>query len=134
MHKKTDLHMRKQTQISRAVTSKCTADQRLCFCYTDSTIQLLLMSKFQAFSFTSFQLYAVTVQPCLCRTWSETRIFGFLMHRFILYKQWKWNKSHSFIMIYYKNQFSETTQIGNKTIKTKIKQNRTKKKIDHTKS
>ena len=30
-------------------------------------------------------LYAVTVQPCLCRTWSETQIVGFLMHRLKLY-------------------------------------------------
>ena len=30
--------------------SNCTADQHLCFCYTDSTITLLLKPKFQASS------------------------------------------------------------------------------------
>ena len=46
--------------------SNCTADQRLCFRHTDSTIPLLLISKVS-----SLQLYAVTVQSGLLRTWSE---------------------------------------------------------------
>ena len=46
--------------------SKYTADQRLCFHHTDSTIPLLLISKVSS--------YAVTVQPGLCWTWSETHI------------------------------------------------------------
>ena len=45
--------------------SNCTADQRLCFRCTDSTIPLLLKSKI-----CSFQLFSVTVQPGLCRTQS----------------------------------------------------------------
>ena len=52
--------------------SNCTADERLCLCYRDSTIPLLLISKVSSF---------VTVQPGLCQTWSETQIVGFLMHR-----------------------------------------------------
>ena len=54
------------------------ADQRLCFRSTDSTISLLLKSEIS-----SFQPASVTVQPGLCRTWSETQIVGFLMHRLI---------------------------------------------------
>ena len=52
------------------------ADQRICFHHMDSTIPLLLISKVS-----SFWLYAVTVQPGLCRTLSKTQIVGFLMHR-----------------------------------------------------
>ena len=58
--------------------SNCTADQCLCFHHTDSAIPLLLISKVS-----SFKLHAVTVQPGLCPTWSETQIVGFLMHRLI---------------------------------------------------
>ena len=58
--------------------SNCTADQRLCFRHKDTTIPLLLMSKFSR-----FLLYAVTVHSGLCRTCSESQIVGFLMHRFI---------------------------------------------------
>ena len=60
--------------------SNCEADQHLCFRHMDSTIPLLLISKVS-----SFWLYSVIVQPGLCRTWSYTRIVGFLMHRIILY-------------------------------------------------
>ena len=63
--------------------SNCEADQRLCFRYTDSTISLLLKSKIL-----SFQPASVTVQPGLCRTWSETQIVGFLTHRLICCKKW----------------------------------------------
>ena len=35
----------KQVQISYAVCSNCTADQRLCFHYTDSTIPPILIPK-----------------------------------------------------------------------------------------
>ena len=52
--------------------SNCTADQRLCFCYMDSTIPLLLKSKIS-----SFQPVSVTVQPSLCRTCSETTLLVF---------------------------------------------------------
>ena len=55
-------------------------DQRLCFRYSDSTIPLLLKSKISG-----FYLYSVTVQPGLCRTWLETKIVGFLMHKLISY-------------------------------------------------
>ena len=60
--------------------SNCTADQRLCFRNTDSKIPLLRVSKVS-----SFYLYSVTVQPGLCRTWSETQIVGFPTHRLIYY-------------------------------------------------
>ena len=56
--------------------SNCTADQRLCFRYTDSTIPLLLKSEIS-----SFYLDSVTVQTGLCRTWLGAQIVGFLMHR-----------------------------------------------------
>ena len=54
--------------------SNCEADQRLCFCYWDSTIPLFSKSKI-------FYLYStsVLVQLGLCRTWSETPKTGFLM-------------------------------------------------------
>ena len=54
------------------------ADQRLCFRYTDSIIPLLSKSKIS-----SLWPSSVTVQAGLCRTWSETQIVGFLMHRLI---------------------------------------------------
>ena len=44
----------------------CTADQRLCFRYTDSTISLLSKSKISSLNPSS-----VLVQPSLYRTWSE---------------------------------------------------------------
>ena len=53
----------------------CQTDQRLCFCYTDSTIPLLQISKIS-----SFQLASVTVQAGLCRTWSETTLLVFSRH------------------------------------------------------
>ena len=49
------------------------ADQRLCFCFIDSTIPLL--SKFQ---FISLLPSSVVVQQGLCRRWSETPKTGFL--------------------------------------------------------
>ena len=58
--------------------SNCEADQRLCFCYTESTIPLLSKSKIS-----SLQPSSVTVQADLCRNWSETQIVGFLTHRLI---------------------------------------------------
>ena len=55
-----------------------TADQRLCFRYTDSTIPLLPESE-------NLSLYpsSVAVQPGLCGTWSETPKTGFLITRLI---------------------------------------------------
>ena len=58
--------------------SNCEADQCLCFRYTDSTIPLLSKSKIS-----SLQPSSVTVQPGLCRTWSEPKFVGFLTHRLI---------------------------------------------------
>ena len=49
------------------------ADQRLCFCYTDSTIPLLPKSEIS-----SLYTSSVAVQPELCQTWSETPKTGFL--------------------------------------------------------
>ena len=48
------------------------ADQRLCFRYIDSTIPLLSKSEIS-----SLYPSSVAVQPGLCRTWSETRLFFF---------------------------------------------------------
>ena len=47
--------------------SHCTADQRLCFRYTDSTIPLLPKPEIS-----SLYQSSVVVQSCLCQTWSET--------------------------------------------------------------
>ena len=52
------------------------ADQRLCFRYTDSTIPLLPIYKIS-----SLLPSSETVQPGLCRTWSETPKTGFLTTR-----------------------------------------------------
>ena len=52
--------------------SKCKADQRLCFCYTDSTIPLLLKSEFS-----SFKPSSVTVQPGSCQTGWEPKLLVF---------------------------------------------------------
>ena len=52
------------------------ADQRLCFCYTDSTIPLLPKSEIS-----SLKPSCVAVQTGLCRTWSETLKTGFLTTR-----------------------------------------------------
>ena len=56
------------------------ADQRLCICYSDSTIPLLPKSEVSSLSPSS-----VAVQPGLCRTWSETPKTGFLTTRLILF-------------------------------------------------
>ena len=48
------------------------ADQRLCFCYSDSTIPLLLKS-----DISSFWLFSVLVQDGFCRTCSETTLLVF---------------------------------------------------------
>ena len=53
--------------------SNCTADQRLCFRYKDSTIPLLLK-----FEISSFQPFSVAAQAGLCLTCSETLKIGFL--------------------------------------------------------
>ena len=52
--------------------SNCEADQCLCFHYTDCTIPLL--SKFKI---SSLLPSSMTVQPGLCRTWSEPKLFVF---------------------------------------------------------
>ena len=49
--------------------SNCTADHRLCFCYTDSTVPLLLKS-----DISSFWPASVIVQAGLCHTWSEPKL------------------------------------------------------------
>ena len=61
-----------ETKGADQLCSNCTADQRLCFHYTDSTISLLLKSEIS-----SFKPVSVTVQPGLCQTWSEPHIVGF---------------------------------------------------------
>ena len=59
------------------LSSNCTADQRLCFRYSDSTISLLPKSEISY-----FQPSSVTAQAGLCQTWTETPKTGFLMTRF----------------------------------------------------
>ena len=49
--------------------SSCTADQHLCFCLMDSTINLLLKYEYLI---SSFQPTSMTIQPSLCQNWSET--------------------------------------------------------------
>ena len=56
--------------------SYCEADQSLWFRYTDSTIPLLSKSKIS-----SLEPSSVTVQPGLCRTWSQ--LVGFLTPKLI---------------------------------------------------
>ena len=48
------------------------ADQRLCFCYMDSTLPLLPKSEISCFKPAS-----VLVQVGLCQTWSETTLLVF---------------------------------------------------------
>ena len=52
------------------------ADQRLCFRYIDSTVPRLSKCEIS-----SLLPSSVTVQPGLCRTWSETPKTGFLTTR-----------------------------------------------------
>ena len=52
------------------------ADQRLCFCYTDSTIPLLLKYEISHL----WPSYLI-VQSGLCRTWLETQKTGFRLRR-----------------------------------------------------
>ena len=56
--------------------SNCTADQWLCFRYSDSTIPPLLIPKISRFYFSS-----VTVLAGLCQTRSETPKTSFLALR-----------------------------------------------------
>ena len=56
----------------RSCENKRDADQRLCFCYRDSTIPLLAKS-----DISSPQPSSMAVQPGLCRTWSKTPTTGF---------------------------------------------------------
>ena len=64
--RKSDFHICENKGADQ-LRSNCEADQRLCFCYMDSTIPLLLVSKIS-----SFEPASVTVQAGLCRTLSET--------------------------------------------------------------
>ena len=54
--------------------SYCTVDQRLCFCYTNSTIPLLLI-----FKILRIYLSSVAAQAGLCQTESKTLKTGFLV-------------------------------------------------------
>ena len=60
--------------------SNCTADQRLCFRDSDTTIPPLPLHKIS-----SFLSSPVTVQAGLCKTWMKTPKTGFLASRLILY-------------------------------------------------
>ena len=66
-----DLHMRKQS--ADQLRGNREADQRLCFRYLDSSIPFLSKSEIS-----SLWPSSVGLQPCLCRTWSETPKNGFL--------------------------------------------------------
>ena len=64
---------------SKAADQLCsnrTADQGLCFHYTDGTIPILLIPKIS-----SFWLASVTVQAGLCLTWLKTPKTSFLASR-----------------------------------------------------
>ena len=50
------------------MSSKCIADQHLCFRYTESVIPLLLKFKISSFSGPS----SVVVQASLCQSWSKS--------------------------------------------------------------
>ena len=70
-HEKTKfLHM--QNKGPDQLCSNCTADQRLCICYSDSTIHLLLIAQIS-----SLWPASVTVQADLCWTCLETTFVGF---------------------------------------------------------
>ena len=77
-HGKTNnLPRRKQTiclgeNKGQILRSYCEADQHLCFRYSDSTVPLLLKSEIS-----SLELFSVTVQVSLCRTWWETTLLVF---------------------------------------------------------
>ena len=61
-----------ETKDADQLCSNCTADQRLCFRFSDSTIPLLLKCKLSC-----IQPAYVPLQADCCRTWSETQIVGF---------------------------------------------------------
>ena len=60
--------------------NNCTADQCLCFRYTDNAISLLPKS-----NISRFWPFSETVQLDLCRTWSETTKTGFLTSQLMFY-------------------------------------------------
>ena len=69
------VHVRSTLSINKGtdqLCSNCTADQHLCFRYTDSTIPLL-----SRFKICSLLPSCVIVQPDLFRTWSEPRLLFF---------------------------------------------------------
>ena len=69
--------------------SNCTADQRLCFRYSDSTIPPLPLPKISR-----LYLSSETVQAALCETWSETPKTGF-------------RESQNWILLWYDQAFAE---------------------------
>ena len=75
--------------------SNCTADQRLCFRYTDSTIPLLLIAKTSNVCF-----FSETVRTALCRTGLEISKISFLASRLILLLQHIYGAFCSFIDCY----------------------------------
>ena len=68
------------------------ADQRLYFCYSDSTIPLLPKSEIS-----SPWPSSVVVQPGLCRTWSETSKTGFLTTWLNYSENWVYRGIHVFL-------------------------------------
>ena len=66
------------------------ADQRLCFCYTDSTIPLLHKSEISC-----LQPSSAVVQTGLCLTWSETPKTGVLTTRLISERRLVWQAPSS---------------------------------------
>ena len=62
-----------ESKCADQLCSDCTADQRICFRYTNSTIPPLLISEIAGFLSAS-----VPVQAGLCKDWSEIPKTGFL--------------------------------------------------------
>ena len=83
-----------------------TADHRLCFHYTDSTIPLLSESEIS-----SLQPFSVIAQPGLCQTWSETPKIGFLTTRLNCQSTFhKWMKTD--IRMYFVVMLSFQANVG----------------------
>ena len=67
-----------EQQRRRSACASAQSDQRLCFRFLDSTVQLISISEIS-----SRHLVSVAAQAGLCLTWSETPKTGFLVTRLI---------------------------------------------------
>ena len=58
----------------------------ICICENkDADLTAQLISAFELIQSCKLLAFSVTVQAGFCRTWSETQIVGFLMHRLIFF-------------------------------------------------